>query len=257
MTLSGKVALVTGAARGIGRGIALALARAGADVAVADLGAGGDGWTYRLAGKQELEDTAQELRTLGVRAEPLACDVSDPAQVAALVDATKQSFGQLDVLVNNAGLVIAGAVSDFDEKDWDRIMAVNLRGVFLMSRAAIPLLAETRGAIVNIASIAGKRGYAGMSAYCASKFGVIGLTQSLAAELGGLGIRANAVCPGFLGTAMWDYLGHDTMTGMVEERTPLRRAQTPEDIGDAVVYLATAPNVSGVALNVAGGYEVW
>jgi meso-butanediol dehydrogenase/(S,S)-butanediol dehydrogenase/diacetyl reductase len=257
MILSGKVALVTGAARGIGRGIAQALARSGADVVVADLGAGGDGWTYRLAGKRELEETAEELRALGVRAQPVACDVSDSGQVEALVDATRQSFGRLDVLVNNAGLVIAGAVSGFDEKDWDRIMAVNLRGVFLVSRAAIPLLSETSGAIVNIASIAGKRGYPGMAAYCASKFGVIGLTQSLAAELGALGIRANAVCPGFLGTAMWDYLGDETMSSMVEQRTPLRRPQTPEDIGEAVVYLATAPNVSGVALNVAGGYEVW
>jgi meso-butanediol dehydrogenase/(S,S)-butanediol dehydrogenase/diacetyl reductase len=260
-SLEGKAALVTGAARGIGRAIALELARAGANVAALDLGGGGDGWRYALAGKGELESAAEELRGAGVRALALACDVADAAQVARAVETSERELGRLDVVVNNAGIVIAGGVAQFDEKDWDRVMAVNLRGPFLVSRAAIPALARTQGAIVNIASVAGKRGYAGMAAYCASKFGVVGLTQSLAAELGPLGIRANAVCPGFLATAMWDYLGEQSgrqgWETLVHQRTPLRREQTPEDIAGAVLYLATAPNVSGVALNVAGGYEVW
>jgi meso-butanediol dehydrogenase/(S,S)-butanediol dehydrogenase/diacetyl reductase len=255
--LEGKVALVTGGARGIGRGIAEALASAGADVALADLGERGGKWAYDLAGRSELEESAKAVRELGVRALPVTCDVTDAEQVSDAVAEVTRELGSLDVLVNNAGLVMSGAIAEFDEADWDRLMAVNLKGVFLMTRAAIPALTQSRGAVINIASIAGKRGYAGMGAYCASKFAVVGLTQALSGELGPAGVRVNAICPGLLGTAMWDYLGGEAMDQMVATRTPLGRAQTPEDIGQAAVYLATAPNVSGVALNVAGGLEVW
>lgn len=259
--LEGRVALVTGGARGIGRGIALALAGEGCDVAVADLGGAGGRWAYGLAGKSELEETAQALHAQGVRSLAVECDVTVADQVARALETTTGELGGLDVLVNNAGLVLAGGVAGFDEADWDRIMAVNLKGVFLTSRAAIPALAQRRGCIINIASIAGKRGYAGMAAYCASKFGVVGLTQALAAELGPLGIRANAICPGILETAMWSYLdrasGEGARKQLIGERTPLGREQTPADIGEAAVYLATAQNVSGIALNVAGGMEVW
>lgn len=255
--LEGKVALVTGGARGIGRGIAEALARAGADVALADLGERAGSWAYDLSGKSELEASARAVGELGVRALPVVCDVTDAAQVSATVAQVTGELGRLDVLVNNAGLVMFGAIAEFDEADWDRLMAVNLKGVFLMARAAIPALTQSQGAMINIASIAGKRGYPTMGAYCASKFAVVGLTQALSGELGPAGVRVNAICPGLLATKMWDYLGNESMEQMVQTRTPLQRAQTPEDIGAAAVYLATAPNVSGVALNVAGGLEVW
>jgi meso-butanediol dehydrogenase/(S,S)-butanediol dehydrogenase/diacetyl reductase len=255
--LQGKTALVTGGARGIGKGIAEALAGAGADVALADLGARGGDWAYELSGKSELEDSAAALRELGVRSLTIECDVTDAAQTTAAIEQLGSEWGRLDVLVNNAGVVLSGPIAEFDEVAWDRLMAVNLKGVFLMTRAAIPALTQSQGAIINIASIAGKRGYPNMGAYCASKFAVIGLTQSLSGELGPAGVRVNAICPGLLGTAMWDYLGGEAMEQMVATRTPLQREQTPADIGQAAVYLATAPNVSGIALNVAGGLEVW
>ena len=259
--LEGKTALVTGAARGIGEGIAGALARAGADVALADLGGTGGSWDYALSGKAELEGAVEGVRALGVRALAIECDVTQSDQVARMLDTATREFGRLDVLVNNAGIVLAGGIADFDEEHWDRLMAVNLKGVFLVTRAAIPALTQSRGSVINIASIAGKRGHAGMGAYCASKFGVVGLTQALSAELGPLGVRANAICPGLLGTAMWEYLdkssGGNALDQLVQQRTPLGRPQTPDDIGEAAVFLASAQNVSGIALNVAGGMEVW
>ena len=178
-----------------------------------------------------------------------------------MLETATRELGRLDVLVNNAGIVVAGGIADFSEEHWDRLMAVNLKGVFLVTRAAIPALTQSRGSVINIASIAGKRGHAGMGAYCASKFGVVGLTQALSAELGPLGVRANAICPGLLGTAMWEYLdkssGGNALDQLVQQRTPLGRPQTPDDIGEAAVFLASAQNVSGIALNVAGGMEVW
>jgi meso-butanediol dehydrogenase/(S,S)-butanediol dehydrogenase/diacetyl reductase len=197
-------------------------------------------------------------------------DVSDADSCRNLVDATREHFGGLDILVNNAGLVRMGAIESYDEEEWDRLFAVNVKGVFLGSRAAIPALRKGGGgAIINIASIAGKRGYAGLGAYCASKFAVIGLTQTLAQELGGESIRVNAICPGLLATAMWiDHLsigisgivgkpaGREAFEEYVRRNTPLAREQTPDDIAEAALYLARADNVTGVSLNVAGGTEM-
>jgi len=267
--LKGKVALVTGAARGIGRGIALGLAEAGADVVLADLATEGESWTYRLAGKGELEAAAKEVEARGVRALAVACDVRRADQVAALVAGALQGLGRLDVVVNNAGVVHFGALAEFDERRWEQLFDVNVKGVFLVCKAAIPHLVRSGGCIVNVASVAGKRGYAGGTGYCASKFAVVGLTQALAAELGPQGVRVNAVCPGILATAMWnDHLsdvlgaasgsrGREAFDAAVQRFVPLGREQTPEDVAGAVLYLATAPNVSGIALNVAGGMEGW
>ena len=267
--LRGKVALVTGAARGIGRGIALGLAEAGADVVLADLAAGSAGWSYPLAGQAELEAAAKEVEARGVRALAVGCDVRQAEQVRALVSSAVQRLGRLDVVVNNAGVVHFGALADFDEGRWEQLFDVNVKGVFLVCRAAIPHLVRSQGCIVNVASVAGKRGYAGGTAYCASKFAVVGLTQALAVELGPQGVRVNAVCPGILATAMWnehlsDVLGaasgsrgREAFDAAVQRFIPLGREQTPEDVAGAVLYLATAPNVSGIALNVAGGMEGW
>jgi len=262
--LAGRTALVTGAARGIGRGIALGLADAGADVVLADLAQDAGDLTYELSGKAELERATADVEARGAAALAVPCDVTDAAQVAGLVDRTRERFGGLDVLVNNAGVVHFGPLEQLEEPVWDRVYAVNVKGPFLVSRAALPLLAESRGNIVNIASVAGKRGYALGSLYCSSKFALVGFTQSLAHELGGRGIRANAVCPGILATHMWTHHlsseergGEAAYTAAVQAQIPLGRDQTPEDIAGAVLYLATAPNVTGIALNVAGGMEFW
>jgi len=279
MEIKGKTAVVTGAARGIGRAIASALADAGARVMLADLGARGgghgagnadDGWAYKLASADELELAARAIRERGGEALTVDVDVSDAASCKRMVTAACDAFGGVDVLVNNAGLVKMGFVVDYPEADWDRLFAVNTKGVFLCTQAALPALSAGGGTIINIASIAGKRGYPGLAAYCASKFAVVGLTQAMAAELGGAGIRVNAICPGLLATAMWtDHLApavaqmsgkagvREAFDDYVRGSTPLGREQTPEDIAGAVLYLASADNVTGVALNVAGGAEMW
>lgn len=180
MKLAGKVALVTGAARGIGRGIAVALAAEGVHVAVADLAQSVDPTlTYRLARSSDLEETARLVEARGVKALPLIADVTRAADVEAMVGETARRLGALDILVNNAGVLVAGPLESTTEAQWDRVMAVNVKGVFLCSRAAVPRLRERgEGAIVNISSISGKTGRALTAAYAASKFAVVGLTQA-------------------------------------------------------------------------------
>ena len=252
--------LVTGGARGIGKGIASSFLEAGHNVMIADLPAGG-GWRYELGSQAEMNDAVRDLAALGdVRCTPL--DVTDAASCAAAVQATVDAFGGLDVLVNNAGVVDSGALDDFSETQWDTVFAVNVKGVFLMTQAAVAALrASSDAAVVNTASIAGKRGAPRMAAYCGSKFAVVGITQSLALELAEDGIRVNALCPGMVNTAMWhDHLMANRGDAEFEERMrdliPLGRPQTEQDMGQAAVFLATAPNVSGIALNVAGAFEM-
>jgi len=262
-----SVVLVTGGARGIGRGIAEAFLSAGARVMIGDLGAAAAGWAYDLSDAGELERAVTEQSKLGeVRATEL--DVTDAASCERAVAATLDAFGRLDVLVNNAGIVGSGSIADFDAAEWDRIFAVNTRGIFLMSKAALPALkASPDAAIINTASIAGKKGYPNMSAYCGSKFAAIGITQSLAAELAPDGIRVNAICPGMVGTAMWlEHLlpsntvdpqqKNDEFEAAMAQTIPLGRPQTAADMGEAALYLARARNVTGVSLAVAGGFEM-
>ena len=171
-------------------------------------------------------------------------------------------------MINNAGIVNSGPIESFDEEAWDKIFEVNTKGIFLMTKAALSELRKSKSAsVINTASIAGKKGYANMSAYCGSKFAAIGITQSLANELAPDGIRVNAICPGMVGTAMWlehllptNATDHTQKTRefeeMMQERIPLGRPQTIEDIGQAALYLASANNVTGVSLSVSGGFEV-
>lgn len=270
MELKSKNAIVTGAARGIGRGIALKLAAAGANLAVVDLGNPADrALTYNLGAQADLNRTVDEVKGFGVKAVPVLADVTSYADLERMAAEVASKLGSIDILVNNAGIIAVGPVSDFAEESWDRVMAVNAKGPFLCAKACIPHMVKNReGSIVNIASVAGKTGRGGASAYCASKFAVVGFTQSLAEELGPVNIRVNAVCPGFLRTAMWtDVL--DPIIGtqygvnresafdeFIARNTFLKREQTPADIGEAVVYLCRAENITGETINVAGGGEL-
>jgi NAD(P)-dependent dehydrogenase (short-subunit alcohol dehydrogenase family) len=259
--LDGRIALVTGGGRGIGRGICEVLARHGAGVVIADID------------MDNAERAATELRAGGARALVVHCDVTSPASAEAAVQTAVTHFGTLDILVNNAGVAGEHVGRAVTEEDWDRCYEVNLKGSWIMARAALPALkARGGGKIVNIASIAGRRGSAGMAHYSASKAGVIGLTQSLARDLGPSNINVNAVCPGLLWTDMWRALegliGRDPAPEAIEKRRvfeayieancPLRREQTPEDIGEAVAFLASdaARNITGQSLNVDGGMEL-
>ena len=264
--LHDKVALITGGARGIGRGIAAAFQEAGALVMIADLGDSGD-WSYALSSAEELAHSKASGKGLG-KLDTTTVDVTDAESCEAAVAATIARFGRLDILVNNAGVVQSGPIHEFSEQDWDRIFAVNTKGIFLMTRAAHQALCRSdSGVILNTASIAGKKGHPNMAAYCGSKFAAIGITQSLAQELAPKGIRVNAICPGVVGTAMW--LEHLMPANTADQReknaafeqamantVPLGRPQTSEDMAAAALYLATAPNVTGIALTVAGGIEM-
>ena len=270
MEIKGKTVIVTGAARGIGRAIAEAFAGEGANVALADLGAlarqPAAGWHYELSPAAELANAAEEIRDRGGSCAALEVDVSDRASCQSLVQETVAAFGGLDVVVNNAGVIKLGRMEDFAEREWDRIFAVNAKGVFLMSQAALPHLEENGGLIINIASNAGKRGSPYNSAYCASKAAVIGLTQSMAAEFAGRSIRVNAICPGNVFTSMqFDYLVKHRLQqyegqsmeaafdAFVQATAPLGRRQAPEEIAEAALYLARADSVTGISLSVDGG----
>lgn len=267
LSIKDKVALVTGGARGIGAGIVGVLSQAGARVMIADIGVAhtpGEDWRYALADASDLEKTLAQ----GSNISAIRVDVTDPDSCADAVAATIAEFGRLDILVNNAGVVDSGPIESFDADTWDHIFAVNTKGIFLMTQAALPHLRKAQQAsVVNTASIAGKKGYPNMSAYCGSKFAAIGITQSLAAELAPDNITVNAICPGMVGTAMWlDHLlptnatseaqKTDEFEASMRETIPLGRPQTAQDMGEAVLYLATSPNVSGIALAVAGGFEM-
>ena len=256
MDFSGKVALVTGGSRGLGQEMALALAARGADVVI----------TSRKA--DACEEVANKISAMGRQALAYGCHVGQWDALDGLVEAAYERFGKVDILINNAGIVNSGPIESFDEEAWDRIFEVNTKGIFLMTKAALSELRKSKSpSVINTASIAGKKGYANMSAYCGSKFAAIGITQSLANELAPDGIRVNAICPGMVGTAMWlehllptNATDHPQKTQefeeMMQERIPLGRPQTSEDMGHAALYLASANNVTGVSLSVSGGFEV-
>jgi meso-butanediol dehydrogenase/(S,S)-butanediol dehydrogenase/diacetyl reductase len=257
MDLKGTVAIVTGGARGIGRGVTVSLAHEGVSVVIADL----------PAVKEDSERTADEVRRAGSDALVIDVDVRDSSQVQAMVERAIQHFGQVDILVNNAGVVSVRPVIAMEEEEWDRVLGVNLKGTFLCSKAVAPHMMERRtGRIINMSSMTGKRGWPAISHYCASKFAIIGFTQSLAHEMGPSNVTVNAVCPGEVKTAMWtEHLNpllaaggygatpEEAWEGWLKREVPLGRPQTAEDIGEAVVFLCRADNITGEALNVTGG----
>lgn len=247
VTSASRVALVTGGAGGIGRATALALARDGVDVVVADVDA--------AAGAR----VADEVVALGRASAFVRTDVADEAACAHLVSETLRRFGRLDIAFNNAGIIGAPRLTaDYGVDDWQRMIGINLSGVFYCMRHELRAIADTGGVIVNTASVMGLRGTVGGSAYCAAKHGVIGLTRAAALEYGKRGVRINAVCPGFVATEMTVGSRSIMTPAQVDAgvaRTPLRRIGTPEDVAALVVWLcsAQASFISGAIYTVDGG----
>ena len=241
-----RVALITGAARGIGREVALTLAEKGYRIAANDLATP--------------EVTLEELRNTGAAVLSLPGDVSDEGAVGGMVEVVMDEFGRVDVLVNNAGVSLITPAEETTLADWQRVLEVNLTGPFLMSREfGKEMLRQGSGSIVNISSVAGLLGIADRAAYNASKHGLIGLTRTLAAEWGGRGVRVNAVCPGWVKTEMdeEDQSGGGYSDADIVGRTPMARFATPGDIARAVAFLADPEQsgyVNGHTLSVDGGW---
>ena len=264
MRLAGKVAIVTGGGSGIGRGIVLAMAREGADVAIPDI-------QFMNADK-----VVGEVTALGRKALAMRTDVTSSADIKAMVDRVRETFGRIDIVVNNAGMASPPGLpfTNNTEEDWDRTFAVNTKSVFLVCRAVVPHMIERKaGRIVNIASIAGPISALTMPPYSVAKMGMITLTKIIAKELAPHGVTVNAICPGVLYTDFWQKLAayiaetNPAFKGMtprevfdkrVGDLVPMKREQMPEDIGWAAVFLASeeARNITGVALPVDGGVMI-
>ncbi len=241
--LSGQTALVTGASRGIGKAIALALGQAGAKVACI------------ARNEEKLRETADAITAGGGTAVVYACDVTDSAAVQKVVDAVVEDWDQLDIVVNNAGITRDTLIPRMSDEDWDDVISTNLRSVFLFTRAASLVMMRRRsGRIINISSVSGIMGNPGQSNYSASKAGIIGLTRSVARELGSRKVTVNAICPGFVATEMTDALG-PAVQDEVKKRIPAKRLGKAEEIADAVLYLASdsAAYLTGQILTLDGG----
>ena len=269
--LSGRVALVTGGSRGLGRADALTLGRAGADVVIADIqvesDSGEDAARFgpiaqaaRAQGFVYAEATAQEICDLGRRAAAIKCDVTDRGQVDEAVRRTVEEFGSVDILVNNAGtLDHLGQLPDQRPELWERDLRVNLTGSFNCAQAVWPHMKERGwGRIVNMASVAGTLGGFGQASYSTTKAGLLGLTRSLALEGGRHGITCNAIVPGVIGTEAF-HMADPAMNERIVRRTVLRRPGEPQDIANAVAFLCSdlAAYITGIELNVSGGVELF
>lgn len=243
--LKGKTAIITGSGRGIGRAIALAMAAQGANIVVNDV-------NMESAG-----EVVTEIEAMGRQAIAVKADVTVEEQVKAMIETCINRFGKLDILVNNAGIIQTAPVTEIDGKDWDRVMEVNLKGVFLCCKAALaPMKAQHGGKIINIASVAGKRGggLLGNSCYSASKGGVIAFTKSLARESGPFGINVNAITPAFTDTEMTRSIAPDKKEFIIK-MLPLGRVGQPSDIAGAVCFLASSMSdyMTGEIMDVDGG----
>ena len=242
--LEGKTALITGAARGIGKAIALKFAQEGANIAFTDL--------------EVNAETEQEIAALGVKAKSYASNAADFQQTEAVVAQVKEEFGSIDILVNNAGITKDGLMLRMSEQQWDAVIAVNLKSAFNFIHACVPIMMRQRGgSIINMASVVGVHGNAGQANYAASKAGLIALAKSIAQEMGPKGIRANAIAPGFIETAMTAALP-DNVREEWKKKIPLRRGGQVEDIANTALYLASdlSSYVSGQVIQVDGGMNM-
>jgi len=243
MRLEGKKALITGAAQGIGKSIALGMAKEGADICIADVNI------------ENAEKTAQEVKALGVKSISIRLDVSKQESITSAFEACMKEFGALDILVNNAGITKDSVLLRMKEEDWDAVLNINLKGSFLCSKEAVKIMAKQRyGKIISISSVVAFMGNPGQANYSASKAGLIGLTKTIAKEYASRGIRANAVAPGFIQTAMTDVLS-DAVKDEMKKAIPLSQFGTPEDVTNAVVFLASkeADYITGQVIHVNGG----
>jgi 3-oxoacyl-[acyl-carrier protein] reductase len=243
MSLSGKTALVTGAAQGIGRDIALGLAADGADVAICDVNL------------EAAQKTAADIEATGRRSLAVKANVASSGDVNAMVEQVIQAFGRLDILVNNAGITRDGLILRMKDEDWDLVLSINLKGAFLCTKAALKHMTKQRsGTIINIASIVGAMGNAGQANYVASKAGLIGMTKTIAREYANRNVTANAVAPGFIDTAMTQALSENVRQEL-SKQIPLGRLGTSEDVAQAVRFLASpaAAYITGQVIHVNGG----
>ena len=244
MDLTGKVALVTGASRGIGQAVAVELAKAGADVIVNYIG-----------NEAVAQETVEKVEALGRKALKIKADVGNADEVQAMVDEAHAAFGHIDVLVNNAGITRDGLLIRMKDSDWDDVLNINLKGVYLVSKAVAKLMVKQRsGRIINMTSVSGVTGNVGQANYAAAKAGVIGFTKTCAKELAARGITVNAVAPGFIETAMTDVLPEKIKEG-IAATVPFGRMGQPEEIASVVTFLASdfASYITGQVLNVDGG----
>lgn len=244
MNLEGKAALVTGASRGIGREIALELARNGANVAVNYSGS-----------EAKANEVVDEIKKLGKDAFAVKCDVSNAEEVATMVKETIDRFGSLDILVNNAGITKDNLLMRMKEDEWDDVININLKGVFLCTKAVTrQMMKQRNGRIINLASVVGAVGNAGQANYVAAKAGIIGLTKTTAKELASRNITVNAIAPGFIATDMTDKLTEDVKAEMLKQ-IPLARLGEPKDIAKMAAFLASDDSsyMTGQTLHINGG----
>ena len=244
--LEGKVTLVTGASRGIGRGIATKFASEGADVA----------FTY-VSSDEKARELEKELQAFGIRAKGYKSNAGSYTEAEKLINDITDEFGKIDVVVNNAGITRDGLLMRMSEENWDDVMNTNLKSVFNITKAAQrPMLKQRSGSIINMGSVVGKEGNAGQSNYAASKAGIIGFSKSIAQELGSRNIRCNVIAPGFIETEMTAALDEEIVKGWVKD-IPLGRPGQTEDVANAAVYLGSdlSSYVSGQVLNVCGGMQ--
>lgn len=245
--LTGKTALITGAARGIGKAIALKFASEGANIAFTDLVIDENG-----------KATEEEIAAMGVKVKGYASNAADFAQSAEVVNQVKADFGSIDILVNNAGITKDGLMLRMTEAQWDAVIGVNLKSAFNFIHACTPIMMRQKGgSIINMASVVGVHGNAGQCNYSASKAGMIALAKSIAQEMGAKGIRANAIAPGFIETAMTEALSEDVRKEWIKG-IPLRRGGTPEDVANIALFLASdmSSYVSGQVIQVDGGMNM-
>ncbi len=242
--LEGKIALITGASRGIGRGIAFKFAEHGANVA----------FTY-LSSVEKGQELEKELAAFGIKAKGYRSDAADFKAAEELVNAVIADFGTIDVLVNNAGITRDTLLMRMSEQQWDEVINANLKSVFNLTKAVQkPMLKQRKGSIINMSSVVGVKGNAGQSNYAASKAGIIGFTKSVALELGSRNIRSNAIAPGFIETEMTGALDQKVVEGW-RDSIPLKRGGTPDDVANATVFLASdmSAYITGQVMNVCGG----
>jgi 3-oxoacyl-[acyl-carrier protein] reductase len=245
--LEGKTAVITGAARGIGKAIAIKYAEQGCNIAFTD-----------LALNESAKETEEALLALGVKAKAYASDASDYEDTHRVVDEIIKEFGRIDILVNNAGITKDTLLMRMTEEQWDLVIKVNLKSVFNFTKAAQRVMLKQRsGSIINMSSVVGVSGNAGQANYSASKAGIIGFTKSVAKELGARGIRSNAIAPGFIITEMTNKLPEDVRKEW-ESQIPLKRGGTPEDVADVCVFLGSdlSSYVTGQVIHVCGGMNM-